>query len=82
MGEEYVGPRRTTEKVEISEEAKRAMRAVAQWHLGDRQWADEFISIAEADDPVAVANRILRLGWTEHEETVDSIMGSVRSDHG
>lgn len=49
---------------------KRAMRAVAQWKLGDRGWATIFIAVVESDDPISTAER-----WLDGE-TVDGLIGS------
>ncbi len=55
--------------MKVSPELKRALRAFAQWNLGDQGWADEIIEILKAKDPIAKVNSTLPDG------TVESVLG-------
>lgn len=57
--------------MELDENTKLALRAFAQWELGDPAWADTMIEIIESDDPVAEVRH--RIG----AEDADDVLADV-----
>lgn len=61
----------------LTSETEHAMRMFAQWELGDPAWANMFINLAEATDPMRAVKDLLFRSEHMDDETFAEVLADT-----
>lgn len=62
----------------LTDDTKRAMKAVAQWKLGDREWGVLFVDLAESTDPIGDAIAMIAESEFGDDQVAEEILEDIK----